>query len=194
MTESNIHTTSTSNTSITDPEAVVAVFNTHSEAENAVRQLQRGGFNMRKLSIVGKGYQADEKVVGYYNLGDRVKYWGGLGAFWGGLFGLLFGTAFFWVPGIGPVLVAGPLVAARVAGLENAVVVGGLSALGAALFSIGIPKDSVLRYETAIKADKYLVLAHGTAKEVDEAKAILRTTTPADLNEHALANAKQSAA
>jgi len=194
MTESNIHTTSTSNTSITDPEAVVAVFNTHSEAENAVRQLQRGGFNMRKLSIVGKGYQADEKVVGYYNLGDRVKYWGGLGAFWGGLFGLLFGTAFFWVPGIGPVLVAGPLVAAIVAGLENAVVVGGLSALGAALFSIGIPKDSVLRYETAIKADKYLVLAHGTAKEVDEAKAILRTTTPADLNEHALANAKQSAA
>ena len=189
-----MHTTSISEASITDPQAVVAVYHTHSEAEDAVRQLQRGGFNMKKLSIVSKGCNTDEQVVGYYNLGDRVKYWGGLGALWGGLLGLLFGVAFFWVPGVGPVLVAGPLVATIVAGLENAVVVGGLSALGAALFSIGIPKDSVLRYETAIKADKYLLLAHGMAEEVDKAKAILRTTKPADLDEHALTGAQPSAA
>jgi hypothetical protein len=186
--------TSKTGASLTDPEAVVAIYNTHSDAEDAVRQLQRGGFDMKKLSIVGKGYQTDEQVVGFYNTGDRVKYWGGLGALWGGLFGLLFGVAFFWVPGVGPVLVAGPLIAAIVAGLENAVVVGGLSALGAALFSLGIPKDSVLRYETAIKADKYLVLAHGTAEEVEKAKAILKTTEPADLDEHALTGRQPGAA
>jgi hypothetical protein len=49
-------------------------------------------------------------VIGYYNAGDRMKYWGKLGAFWGGFWGLLFGSAFFLIPGVGPLLVAGPLV------------------------------------------------------------------------------------
>jgi hypothetical protein len=125
-------------------------------------------------------------VVGYYNAGDRMKYWGKMGALWGGLWGLLFGAAFFWVPGIGPLLVAGPLATAIVAGLESAVVVGGLSALGAGLYSIGIPKNSVLKYETAIKVNKYLLMAHGTEAEVARAKDILETTKPAELDEHAL--------
>ncbi len=88
-----------------------------------------------------------------------MKYWGKWGAFWGGFWGLLFGAAFFWVPAVGPVLVGGPLVAWIVAGLENAVVVGGLSALGAGLYSIGIPKDSVVEYEAAVKAGKYVVVS-----------------------------------
>jgi hypothetical protein len=183
-------TTSNRNQAITDPEAVIAVYNTHPEAEAAVKELQRGGFDMKKLSVVGRGYHTDEQVVGYYNTGDRMKHWGRAGAFWGGLWGLLFGAAFFWVPGIGPVLLAGPLAAALVGALEGAVVVGGLSAVGAALYSIGIPKDSVLRYETAIKADKFVIMAHGTAGEVAKAKEILKTTKPASLDEHSLETAK----
>jgi len=73
-----------------------------------------------------------------------MKYRGEQGAFWGGFWGLLFGAAFFWVPAIGPMLVGGPLVASIVAALEDAVVVGGLSAIGAGLFSIGTPKDSIV--------------------------------------------------
>ena len=72
-------------------------------------------------------------------------------------------------------------------------VVGGLSVIGAGLYSIGIPKDSVVKYETAIKADKYLLLAHGTAAETAKAKDILATTQPAELNQHALEPAKQAA-
>ncbi len=86
---------------------------------------------------------------------------------------MLFGFAFFAIPGVGPVLVAGPLAAWIVAALEGAVVVGGLSAIGAGLISLGIPKDSVLDLETALKADKFLVVAHGTAEDVEKAKAIL---------------------
>ena len=179
---------------ISDPEAVVAVYNTHPEAEAAVKELQRGGFDMKKLSVVGKDYHTDEQVVGYYNAGDRMKYWGKMGALWGGLWGLLFGAAFFWVPGVGPLLVAGPLSAAIVGALENAVVVGGLSAMGAGLYSIGIPKNSILSYETAIKVNKYLLVAHGTEAEVAKAKEILKTTKPAQLDEHALAAAKQAVA
>jgi hypothetical protein len=164
--------------------AVIAVYNTHSEAEMAVNELQRKGFDVKKLSVVGKGYHTDEQVVGYYNAGDRLKHWGKLGALWGGLWGLLFGAAFFWIPGIGPVLVAGPLAASIVAALESAVVVSGLSVLGAALYGIGIPKDSVVRYETAIGADKYLLVGHGTDAEIAKAKEILKSTHPAELDDY----------
>ncbi|MFZ3210351.1 MAG: general stress protein [Terriglobales bacterium] len=164
--------------------SVVAVYHTHTEADQAVKELQRGGVDMRKLSIVGKGYQTDEQVVGYYNTGDRMKHWGKMGAFWGGLWGLLFGAAFFAIPGIGPILVAGPLVAWIVGALEGAVVVGGLSALGAGLYSIGIPKDSIVKYETALKTDQFIVIAHGTAAEVAKAKDIIDTTHPAQSTLH----------
>lgn len=105
-----------------------------------------------------------------------MKYWGKLGAFWGGIWGLLFGSAFFWVPGVGPLLVAGPLVSAIVGGLEGATAVGGMSALGAGLFSIGIPKNSVLAYESAIGAGKFALIAHGTLEDVTRAKDILKNT------------------
>src|SRR5271165_7512269 len=127
------------NQMISEKNSVVAIFDSHERAEDAVRELQKAGFDMKKLSIVGKDYHTEENVVGYYNAGDRMKYWGKMGAFWGGVWGLLFGAAFFFVPGIGPVLVAGPVAAWIIAALEGAVVVGGLSAIGAGLYSIGIP-------------------------------------------------------
>jgi hypothetical protein len=164
--------------------AVVAIYDTHEAAEETVRELQNAGFDMKKLSIVGKDTHTDEHVVGYYNAGDRMKTWGKMGAFWGGLWGLLFGAAFFAVPGIGPVLVAGPLVAWIVGALEGAVVVGGLSAIGAGLFSIGIPKDSILKYELALKTDKYLLIAHGTADEVSRAREIIGATKPSGVDVH----------
>lgn len=165
-------------------DVAVAVYDTHLQAEEAVKTLQKGGFDMKKLSIVGKDYHTEQHVVGYYNTGDRMKAWGKIGAFWGGIWGLLFGAAFFVIPGIGPVVLAGPLVASLVAGLEGAAVVGGLSALGGALASLGIPKDSVLRYETALKADKFLLIAHGTADEVARAKSIIDGTKPAEAAVH----------
>jgi len=165
--------------------AVVAVYNNHAEAEEAVQQLQRSGFDMKKLSIVGKDYHTEENVVGYYNTGDRMKYWGKMGAFWGGIWGWLFGAAFFMIPGLGPILVAGPLVGWIIAALEGAVVVGGLSAVGAGIYSIGIPKDSILKYEEAIKSDKFLLLAHGTGSEVAKARDILQTTHPIEIAIHA---------
>jgi hypothetical protein len=169
-----------------DKNALVAIYDSHIQAEEGVKELKRAGFNIKKLSIVGKDYHTDEHVVGYYNAGDRMKYWGKLGAFWGGIWGMLFGSAFFWVPGLGPLLVAGPLVTWIVGALEGAAVVGGFSALGGALFSIGIPRDSVLRYETAIKSDKFLLLVHGTPDEVNKAKQILDRTSTAEVNLHVM--------
>jgi hypothetical protein len=169
---------------MSETNSVVAVYRTHVEADAAVKELQRSGIDMHTLSVIGKDTHTDEHVVGYYNNGDRMKYWGKLGAFWGGFWGLLFGSAFFAFPGIGPVLVAGPVVAWIVGALEGAVVVGGLSALGAGLYGMGIPKDSVVEYETALKTDKYLLLVSGTVAEVEKAREILTGTQPIHCKMH----------
>ena len=163
---------------------VVAIYNTHTEAEAAINELKRAAFDIKKLSIVGKDYHTEEYVVGYYNTGDRMKYWGKQGALWGGIWGWFIGAAFFAIPGIGPVLVAGPLVGWIVGALEGAVITGGLTAIGAALFSVGIPKDSVLSYETALKANKFLLVVHGTADEAAHARRILQTTRPHSIETH----------
>ena len=174
--------------------AVVAIYNTHTDAEEAIQELQKSGFNLKKLSIVGKDYHTEEHVVGYYNTGSRMKYWGEMGAFWGGFWGLLFGSAFFAIPGIGPVLVAGPLVTWIVGALEGAVVVGGLSAIGAGIYSIGIPKDSVLQYETALKSNKFLLIAHGTTEEVAKARDIIQTTHHVQIDLHSSEALQQAGA
>jgi len=163
--------------------SVVAVYASHPAAEAAVKELQKSGFDMTKLSIVGRDYHTDEHVVGYYNAGPRMKAWGKTGAFWGGVWGFLMGSAFFWIPGLGPLLVAGPLVSWIIGALEGAVVVGGLSAIGAGLFSLGIPKDSILQYETALKAGKFVLIAHGAFNDTTRAREILEHSK-ADILEH----------
>lgn len=163
-------------------DTAVAVFADHAGAEAAIKKLNAAGFDMKHLSIVGKGYHTDEKVVGFYNIGDRVKFWGTRGAFWGGFWGLFLGGLFMAVPIVGHVVVLGYLAAIVAGAVENAVLVGGLSALGAALYSIGIPKNSVLHYETELKTDRFLVMAHGPAAEVARAKTLLGTVNPASID------------
>jgi hypothetical protein len=171
---------------MSDNNIVVAVYDAHTDAEQAVKELQMSGFDMKKLSIVGKNPHAEEHVVGFYNAGDRMKHWGKAGAFWGGIWGMLFGAAFFVIPGMGPLLVAGPLVAWIIGALEGAVVVGGVSAIGAGLYSIGLPKDSVLQYDVALKTDRFLLMVHGAADEAARARDVLKSTHPAELHTHPL--------
>ena len=172
---------------MTDTNSVVAVYASHTDAENAVAKLSAASFDITKVSILGKDYHTEENVVGYYTAGDRMKSWGGIGAFWGGIWGLLFGAGFFLIPGIGPVLVGGPVLAALVGALESAALVGGLSAISAGLVSLGIPKDSAVKYEAEIKADKFVMVVHGTADELERARAILAETSPDSIEKHELA-------
>jgi uncharacterized membrane protein len=164
--------TSTPMTS-TQADLALAVYDHHSEAETAVKALQRAGFDMKKISIIGKEYETEEHVVGFFNVGDRARIFGAYGAFWGALVGMLFGSAIMFVPVVGHIVVLGPLAATLIGGLEGAVVAGGVSALAGALTAIGIPKDSVLRYETALKANKFILAVHGDAQEIARAQELL---------------------
>ena len=164
--------------------SAVAIYNTHTDAEAAIKQLQAAGTDMKLLSIVGKDYRTEDHVVGYYNTGGNLKYWGKLGAFWAGIWKLLVGEAFFWMPGVGPILVGGPLVSSIVGTLEGSTVHNGLSALGSALHTMGIPKSSVINYESALKANKFLLIVHGANGEASKMKEILRKTEPIELTAH----------
>jgi Protein of unknown function (DUF3341) len=174
------------------PDPVVAVYDSHDDAEQAVAKLSAASFDIKQISIIGKDYHTQENVVGYYTTGDRMKSWGGLGAFWGGIWGLLFGAGVFLIPGIGPVLIGGPFLAALVGALESAVVVGGLSALTAGLVSQGIPKQSAIKYEEQIKADKFVLVVHGTEEEGERAHAILAATSPVSLDKHQAADPQKA--
>ena len=149
------------------------VFSTHVEAENATKLLSRSGFDIKKLSIVGKGYHCEEHPLGFYTASDKIKLWGTTVAFWGGLWGLLFLPAVFYLPGFGLIAMAGPFVGVLISSLEGALVVGGLSALGAALTQIGVPEDQVLKYETDIKAEKFLLIVHGSSEEHEKVRVVL---------------------
>ena len=174
--------------------SVIAVFADHQSADVAVKKLAESGFEMKNLSVVGKGYHTEEKVIGFYNVGDRVKFWGTRGAFWGGLWGLFFGGLFLTIPLIGHLIVLGYLATAVFSAIEGAILTGGLSALGAALYSIGVPKDSVVDHEAAIKVDGFLVMAHGSPAEVARAEAILGASNPSSIAVHAGLPAASAAA
>jgi len=166
----------------------VAVFDRHEDAEAAIRKLQSSGFDMKRLSIVGKDYLTEEHPVGFYNAGDQVKYWGKKGAFWGSLFGILFAPAFFWIPGVGAILTGGLIGSAIMGTLEGAAVgaaVGSASgALSAGLVSLGIPKNSVVQYEASVKANKYLLIANGSLADAERARAILAEAGVKEIQVH----------
>lgn len=162
----------------------VAVYDSHEKAEAAVRELARAGFDMKSISIVGKDYHTEDQVVGYFNAGDRAKFFGKLGAFWGGLAGILFGSALMFVPIVGHIVVLGPLAATIAGGVQGAVLGGGLSALVGALTAIGVPKDSVLRYETELKADRFLVIVHAGAGDIRRAHELLARSGSTDVQIH----------
>ncbi|HHJ14006.1 MAG TPA: hypothetical protein ENJ79_06460 [Gammaproteobacteria bacterium] len=159
----------------------VAIFTTHEEAEQAVADLMHAGLDIKRITIVGKGYQREEHVLGYYNAIDRIKLWGKRGAFWGGLWGIIFSPALIYVPVGATLTISRLLVSTLASGLSTAILTGSISALGAALYSIGVPRNSILRYETAVRLEKYLLIYHSTSDEVERARDILGTDKEADI-------------
>lgn len=162
--------------------SVVAVYPDHESAERAVRRLHEGGFAMSDLSIVGRDFQVSESPIGFVNTGDYATVGAGTGAWVGGLFGLLVGAAFLILPGVGPVVVAGPLSAALLGGLEGALAGAALGALGGALVGWGVPRDQALKYETQVKAGKFLVVARGDADSIRRARGLIEPEAPENVD------------
>jgi len=156
-----------------DDSPIIGIYETRSAAEAAIKALSREGFDMARVSIVGKGVHDGDQAHGFYTVGDRVRAWGASGGFWGAAWGLLLGSAVFVMPPIGLVAAAGPISAALVAALEGIAVVGGMSALSAALAHAGVPHEQALRHEADLLAGHLLLIVHGSPEDADRARRIL---------------------
>jgi hypothetical protein len=158
--------------------SVAAVYPDHASAEAAVRQLHESGFNLADLSIVGRGLQETEEPHGLVGRGEYVKAGAETGSLVGGLFGLCLGAAFLVLPGIGPVVVAGPIAAVVLGGVEGALAGIGLGGLTGALVGWDVPKARALKYETLVKGGKFLVFVRSTPEVVARAHSLLADQGP----------------
>jgi uncharacterized membrane protein len=160
---------------------IVGHYPSHEEAEKIVLEMQKEGFDMEKLSIIGKDFQTTEHVRGFLTWKDTAivgaaggGYWG---SFVGGLFGILAGAGVLFIPGIAPIVVAGPI-AGVLAGWLEGTIVGGVGAaaiggLAGALGGLGIPKHEVLKYEAKIQAGEFIILVTGSIEDATKATQIL---------------------
>ncbi len=162
----------------------IAIYDDHVQVEKAIRLLLEKGLEAGNLSIVGQGGQHEEQPIGFFKINETTGFWGMQGVFWARMWNTLEGAAYFWVPGLNTVVIAGPLVGALLAVLEGAVVIAGLSTLGAAFYKLGIPRDSVIRYENVIKSSCYMLIVHGDQGEVERAHELLVSGAARDMTIH----------
>jgi hypothetical protein len=165
--------------------SVIGVYKRLSEAEAAVRSLGDGGFPIQNVSIVAQHLADERRVHGYVTACDVAKSSAATGAWVGGIFGLLVGAAFLWVPGVGPLVVAGSLAAVLLGGVEGAVAGAAASGLLGWLLGLGISREKILKYEAAVRAGKFLVIARGPADAAERGRAILAGSGAEQLDQHA---------
>lgn len=160
--------------------AVIGVFNSRRDAENAVSQLRTQGFNNEEISIVSKDSRQQNNKNQTYD--DDITDGALTGGTLGGLGGLLLGTGVvasvgaMAIPGIGPVIASGPIAAA----------IGGAVAGGIAggLIDWGIPAEASQRYEKSVAQGGILAVVRTGSNKVDTAAQILRQYGATDVESH----------
>jgi hypothetical protein len=153
--------------------AAVAIYGSTPEVLAVIRQLRDSEFDLNKVSMAGKDQRLSWQVTGYYRNQEALRYWGGLSTLYNEVWQTLSGWGFFALPGIGPVLVAGPLAEWIVVALNNAPFFGDMTAVGMGLYSVGVSKGNISQCEEALRAGKHLLLAHGSAHEVGRARDLM---------------------
>lgn len=135
---------------------VVGVFRTEDDAIDAIKELRHQGYSENEISVIAK----DKKEVKHIQeetgskASEGAAVGAGAGGILGGLGGLLLGAGALAIPGIGPIVAAGPIAAA----LGGAAVGAGAGGLVGALIGLGIPEKEAKEYEEAVESGDILVL------------------------------------
>lgn len=166
---------------ITRQDMIVGAFDTHAQAEKVVNKLIDAGVAADHISLIAQGLELREQLQGYINTGDVARQSAGVGAWTGGLFGLLSGVAFLWVPALGPLIVLGPLVNAALGAATG----GAAGGLFGAILGHQIEKQHIPKYQSAIQAGKILVVVHGTPEELENVRRIMNENNGQDVNTYA---------
>ena len=156
---------------------LLALIDNTEAAERTLRAVMESDYPMDRVSLLGRASSSGDDPIGVYysSVGERMRGWGGLGALWGGLWGLLSGAAgVFLLPGVGPVLAGGPLVealagAAAGAGGGAAAMAGagGLSHVAVGVHRMGVPEEALERVHEKVEAGGYVMLLIVADDEVE---------------------------
>ena len=165
----------------TEDTYVMGVYDSIEDVEQAVQKLREEGASIDGISIIGQGLQSEAKLSGFVTTGDVVKEGVETGAFFGGLFGLLAGTAFLLVPGFGPLVVLGPL-ASTLTGATEGALAGGV--LGAIIGTF-VPKKRIPKYEQHVKAGKYLLVARTDPETLEKIHEAIQGSAAIEVDTHA---------
>lgn len=163
---------------------VIGLYDRLEDAQNAVSELVSAGFPRGDISIVAADTEGKFKsYVGesYEESVEGVAAGAGIGAAVGGLGGLLVGIGALAIPGIGPVLAAGPLASALI-GAGVGAATGGL--IGA-LVDAGVPEEEANVYAEGVRRGGTLVKVTTSEDRVDEANRLLDRFNPIDINQRA---------
>jgi hypothetical protein len=160
--------------------AVFGIYSSVTQAELAVDALVNGGFSNAEVSVLMADNQSSKDFAHQKNTKAPEGTTTGVaaGGAIGGTLGLLAGIGALAIPGVGPLIAAGPIMGA-LAGLGVGGAVGGIVG---ALIGMGIPEYEAKRYQGRIEQGGVLLSAHcGTSEQIDRAKAILKRTGATDI-------------
>ncbi|MDK2879200.1 MAG: hypothetical protein PWR06_1916 [Thermoanaerobacteraceae bacterium] len=163
---------------------VIGVFDSKEQAEKAVSQMRNSGFDTNEISIVAKGAKGEagrggngDDDDGDGNLGmDTVADGTTTGGVLGGLAGLALGAGALAVPGLGPIIAAGPI-----AGLISGAATGGVAG---GLIDWGIPEERGRYYEGEVKKGRILAVVRAHEQKVGNAAKIMRQNGAKDVETH----------
>jgi len=154
------------------------IFDDETSATRVVEKLIEDDFPMDRLSLLHRSGGSGDDMLGlaYSDTEERIKVWGEHGAAWGALWGLLAGaTGLFVLPGIGPLLAAGPVVEALGGAIAGAALAGGamagaaaLTQLAGALHRMGVPDADIEVIHDAIQQGRYAVILHCAPEQVEQ--------------------------
>jgi hypothetical protein len=156
-----------------DHEARIFIYRTHRSAEAAVSALQGSGYDLQKLSVIGRDCPNASAGMAGASLTEMRRSLTEWRSFWYRMWRILRGEAFVNIEGIGCILAAGPLANSMLSTQGGP---GALNLLQAGLHALGVPLESMHSCEVALQAECYLVVAHGKAGEAVAAQEILGST------------------
>ncbi|HEY0721926.1 MAG TPA: hypothetical protein VGE50_11815 [Gammaproteobacteria bacterium] len=162
---------------------LVAVVRDQKRAQQVVEELIEQDFPMDSLSMLGRAGSSGDDLLGisYNSVGEKMKSWGTMGAFWGGLWGLLSGAAgMFILPGLGPIVAAGPIVEAIAGAISGAALAGGtmagaaaLSEITVAIHQLGVPEEKLHHLHEAIEQGHYVLILRCATDEAEYCRNLL---------------------
>ncbi len=167
-----------------ETQGLVGIFTSMEDVEASLTKLDETGFPVDQLSVIGRDLESSTEIHGFVSTGDVAKTGAGVGAWVGGVFGALTGAAVLFVPGFGPLVVAGSLAAAVLAAVEGAALgAGGGGALGAVVGHF-VAKRHIPKYAEHLEAGRYLLVADGDDDQLAEARRILEGNGAKEVTYH----------